>query len=116
VTKKRSKWQRVQCSSCGGREQMQQREAKLIRSPRRREAGTTLGLLGRAPWQSCTRRRRYHRTADFYQPTGWSSPGAKKAVRIYWRVMITSIKMLLAIPLSIMAIGAFWLLWIIITL
>jgi hypothetical protein len=30
--------------------------------------------------------------------------------------MITGIKMLLAIPLTIMAIGAFWLLWTIITL
>jgi hypothetical protein len=30
--------------------------------------------------------------------------------------MITSIKMLLAIPLSIIALGAFWLLWTIIML
>ena len=62
-----------------------------------------------------TRRRRYYRTID-YQPSGWSSPGAKKIVRVYWRVMVTAIKMLLAIPLSLLAIGAFWLLWIIITI
>jgi hypothetical protein len=60
-----------------------------------------------------TRRRRYYR-AD-YQPSGWSLPVARKAVRVYWRVMVTIIKMLLAVPLSIVAIGAFWLLWIIIT-
>jgi hypothetical protein len=62
-----------------------------------------------------TRRWRYYRTVDVYRPSGWRSPAAKKAVRIYWRVMITIIKMLLAVPLSIVAIGAFWLLWIIIT-
>jgi hypothetical protein len=53
---------------------------------------------------------------DVYRPSGWNSPGAKKAGRIYWQVTITIIKMLLAIPLSIVAIGAFWLFWIIITL
>jgi hypothetical protein len=63
-----------------------------------------------------TRRRRYHRTVDIYQPSGWNSPVTKKIINIYWRVMITGIKMLLAIPLTIMAIGAFWLLWTIITL
>jgi hypothetical protein len=62
------------------------------------------------------RRYRRYRTFDVYQPSGWNSPVAKKAIRIYWRVTITIIKMLLAIPLSIMAIGAFWLLWTIITL
>jgi hypothetical protein len=61
------------------------------------------------------RRRRFYRTIDVYQPSGWNSPGAKKAVNIYWRVTITLIKALIAIPLSIMAIGAFWLLWIIVT-
>jgi hypothetical protein len=61
------------------------------------------------------RRRRYYRTID-YRPSGWSSPGARKAVGIYWRVTITIIKALIAIPLSILAIGAFWLLWVIITL
>src|SRR5438128_2439473 len=55
-----------------------------------------------------TRRWRYYRTFDAYQPSGWNSPVAKKIVRIYWRATITAIKMLIAIPLSIMAIGAFW--------
>jgi hypothetical protein len=59
------------------------------------------------------RRRRSYRTIDYYQPSGWSSPVARKAVRIYLRVTITIIKMLLAVPLSIIAIGAFWLLWVI---
>jgi hypothetical protein len=63
-----------------------------------------------------TRRWRYYRTIDYYQPSGWSSPVTKTIVRVYWRVTITAIKMLLAVPLSIMAIGAFWLLWIIVTL
>ena len=62
-----------------------------------------------------TRHRRYYRTIDV-RPSGWNSPGTKKVVRIYWRVTITLIKALLIIPLSIMAIGAFWLLWTIITL
>jgi len=62
-----------------------------------------------------TRRRRY-RIINVYPQSGWSSPGARKAVHIYWRVTITIIKILIAIPLSIMTIGAFWLLWIIITL
>jgi hypothetical protein len=61
-----------------------------------------------------TRRWRYHRT-DVYQPSGWGSPGARRAVDIYWRTTIAIIKMLLAIPLSIAAIGSFWLLWIIVT-
>jgi hypothetical protein len=63
-----------------------------------------------------TRRRRYYRTIDVYQPSGWNSPVAKKAVRIYWRVTITLIKMLISIPLAMMGIGAFWLLWVIINL
>jgi hypothetical protein len=42
-----------------------------------------------------TRRRRYYRTFDVYQPSGWNSPGVKKAIHIYWRVTITIIKMLL---------------------
>ena len=66
-------------------------------------------------WDWPPTRGRY-RTVDVYQPSGWNSPGAKKAVRIYWQVTITIIKMLVAIPLSIMAVGAFWLLWIIVTL
>ena len=57
----------------------------------------------------------YRPTID-YQPSGWNSPIAKKIIRGYWRVTITLIKALIAIPLSILAIAAFWLLWIIITL
>jgi hypothetical protein len=72
--------------------------------------------MKREEWDWPPRRRRYYRTFDVYQPSGWNSPGAKKAVSIYWRVTITIIKMLIAIPLSILAIGAFWLLWTIITL
>jgi hypothetical protein len=67
-------------------------------------------------WPPTRGRYRRYRTIDVYQPSGWNSPVVKKAVDIYWRVTITIIKMLLAIPLSIMAIGAFWLLWTIITL
>jgi hypothetical protein len=61
------------------------------------------------------RRWRYYRTFD-YQPNGWGSPVAKKAVRIYWRVTITLIKMLISVPLALAAIGAFWLLWTVVTL
>jgi hypothetical protein len=61
-------------------------------------------------------RYRTYSRFDVYQPSGWNSPVAKKAVSIYWRVTITIIKALLAISLSIMAVGAFWLLWTIITL
>ena len=67
-------------------------------------------------WDWPPRRRRgyfrAYRTFDVYQPSGWNSPGVKKAVSIYWRAMITIVKMLIAIPLAILAIGAFWLLWI----
>lgn len=63
-----------------------------------------------------TRRRRYYRTVDVYQPSGWNSPGVKKAIDIYWRVTITIIKVLLATYLSIMAFGASWLFWTVITL
>ena len=51
-----------------------------------------------------------------YHPSGWSSPVARKAVRIYFRVTLFIIKALISIPLAIAAIGAFWLLWVIITL
>jgi hypothetical protein len=61
-----------------------------------------------------TRRRRYYRTV--YQPSGWNSPVVKKIIDIYWRVMITIIKMLIAIPLSIMVIGGLWFLWVLFTL
>jgi hypothetical protein len=68
-------------------------------------------------WPPTRRRyRAYPRHFDVYQPSGWNSPGVKKAIHIYWRVMITIIKVLLAIPLSIMIIGGLWLLWTIITL
>jgi hypothetical protein len=63
-----------------------------------------------------TRRRRYYRTVDIYQPGGWNSPVTKKIIDIYWRVMITSIKVLLTILLTIMAFGASWLFWTVITL
>jgi hypothetical protein len=62
------------------------------------------------------RRRRFEQTIDVYQPTGWNSPGVRKAVRIYFRVTLFIIKALISIPLAIIAIGAFWLLWVIITL
>ena len=62
------------------------------------------------------RRHRFYRTIDVYQPTGWGSPGVKKAVDIYFRVTLFIIKALISIPLAIAAIGAFWLLWVIITL
>jgi hypothetical protein len=74
--------------------------------------------MKREEWDWPPRRGRYrYRTVfDVYQPSGWNSPIARKAVRIYWGVTITIVKMLLAIPLSMIAIGAFWLLWVIITL
>ena len=61
-----------------------------------------------------TRRRRYwaFRTRfDVYQSrSGWNSPAARIAVRIYWRITIGIIKTLLAMMLTAVAIGAFWLL------
>ena len=59
------------------------------------------------------RRQRFYRTIE-YQPRGWSSPGVRKAVDIYFRVTIFIIKMLISIPLALVGIGAFWMLWIII--
>jgi hypothetical protein len=67
-------------------------------------------------WPPTRRRWRYYRTIDVYQPSGWNSPGVKKAIGIYWRVTIVTIKILFSIALSIIAIGAFWLLWTIIAL
>jgi hypothetical protein len=58
------------------------------------------------------RRWRYYRTIDLYQPTGWNSPGVKTAIRVYWRTVVTIIKVMISVPLAIVAIGAFWLLWI----
>jgi hypothetical protein len=68
-------------------------------------------------WDWPPRRRRFRTRFDVYQPTsGWNAPFAKRAIHIYWRVTIGIIKAILAIVLSIVAIGAFWLLWIIVTL
>ena len=53
------------------------------------------------------RRRKFYRTITVYQPSHVYQP-------LFWRVMITIIKALLAIPLSILAIGSFWLIWILI--
>jgi hypothetical protein len=65
--------------------------------------------------RSRPRRRRFYRTID-YQPIGWGSPGVRKAARIYWLVTITAIKALVSIPLAILAVAAFWLLWVLVTL
>jgi hypothetical protein len=67
-------------------------------------------------WPPPRRGQRFYRTIDYYQPSGWNSPGVRKAVRIYLRVTVFVIKMLLAILLAILAIGAFWLLGVIISL
>jgi hypothetical protein len=61
-------------------------------------------------------RRTSYRTVDIYQHRGWASPVTKKIIDIYWRVTIASIKMLLIILLTIMAFGASWLFWTVITL
>jgi hypothetical protein len=60
------------------------------------------------------RRRYYHRIE--YQPSGWNSPVTRKIVDVYWRTTVVIIKMLISIPLALMAIGAFYLLWIIVGL
>jgi hypothetical protein len=74
----------------------------------------------REEWDWPPRKRRgYFRaysTFDVPEPTGWNSPWAKKAISIYWRVTITAIKMLLAIPLTIALIGSIWFLWVLVTL
>ena len=62
------------------------------------------------------RRRRYRGVINVYPRSGWGSPGVRKAVNIYWRVTITIIKMLIAIPLAIMTVGAFWLFFVLVTL
>jgi hypothetical protein len=61
------------------------------------------------------RRRPRRSRFDVYQPSGWNSPGVKRAARIYMRVMWTIFKVLLAIPLSIMVIGSIWLIWVLAT-
>jgi hypothetical protein len=58
-------------------------------------------------------RQRFYRTFD-YRPTGWGSPGVKKIIRVYFRVTLFIVKMLISIPLAIVAIGAFWLFGVII--
>jgi hypothetical protein len=71
-------------------------------------------------WPPTQGRYRRYRTVrsrfDIYQPKGWGSPIEKKIINIWWRVMITSIKVLLTIALTIMAFGASWLFWTLITL
>jgi ABC-type transport system involved in Fe-S cluster assembly fused permease/ATPase subunit len=57
-----------------------------------------------------------HRARRGLPITGWNSPGAKRVAHIYWRVMITIVKMLLAIPLTLMLLGSVWLLWFLVTL
>ena len=68
-------------------------------------------------WPPRQRRwRRFRETIDVYQPTGWASPRARKAVDIYCRVMITAVKMVVAVPLSLAVVGSIWLIWILLTL
>jgi hypothetical protein len=63
------------------------------------------------------RRRKFYRTIDYHRRgSGWNSPGVRKAVDIYWKTTVVIIKMLLAIPLSILAIGAWWLFGIIVAI
>jgi hypothetical protein len=67
-------------------------------------------------WPPTRRRRYYRRSFDTYQPSGWDWPIRKKIINIWWRVMMISIKVLLTIALTIMAFGASWLFWTVITL
>jgi hypothetical protein len=71
-------------------------------------------------WDWPPRRRRFRarvRTSfDIYQPSGWNSPLVKKAIDIYWRITIGIIKVMLAIVLTVVALGSFWLLWTLVTL
>ena len=64
--------------------------------------------------------RRHYRTGrsqfDVFEPSGWNSPVTKKAIHVYWVTMITIVKMAIAIPLTGMVIGAFWLIWVLLTL
>jgi hypothetical protein len=82
-----------------------------------RHAASSLSSMRREEWDWPPTRGRYriYSRFDVYQPSGWNSPGVKKAVHIYWRVMVAIFKVMFAIPLTIMAIGAFWLLWTIVT-
>jgi hypothetical protein len=68
-------------------------------------------------WPPTQRRKyyrspKYYRTIDMYQPSGWHSPGVTKAVDIYWRTIVTLVKMAIAVPLTIMLLGSLWLLWV----
>ena len=64
-----------------------------------------------------TRRwRHYPSRFDVYQPDSWGSPIERKIINIWWRVMMVSIKVLLTIALTIMAFGASWLFWTVLTL
>jgi len=56
---------------------------------------------------------------EFVQPprrTGWSSPTVTKIVRWYVAIVITIVKVLIAVPLTIMLLSSLWLLWTIVTL
>jgi hypothetical protein len=66
-------------------------------------------------WPPPVRRRRFYRTID-YRPSGWNSPVVKKIARIYWQTMVFIVKMLLAVPLSLMILGSIWMLWTIVML
>jgi hypothetical protein len=67
-------------------------------------------------WPPTRGRYRAYSRFDVYQPSGWGSPIEKKIINIWWRVMMISIKVLLTIALTIMAFGASWLFWTVITL
>jgi hypothetical protein len=62
------------------------------------------------------RRRGNYRASDIYQPSGWGSPIEKKIINIWWRVMIACIKVILITALTIIAFGASWLFWTVLTL
>jgi hypothetical protein len=66
-------------------------------------------------WPARGRYRRYRTIDAYHQPSGWNSPGAKKAINIYWQVTIGIIKALVAVPLSAMVVGSAWLIWILIS-
>jgi hypothetical protein len=53
---------------------------------------------------------------DIYQPSGWSSPITKKIINVYWAVMVTVVKMMVAVPLTAMVIGSVWLIWVLLRL
>jgi hypothetical protein len=81
----------------------------------RGEAGRGWARPGRARQGKDYRYRAYSRF-DVYQPSGWDWPIRKKIIDIWWRVMITTIKVLLTIALTIMAFGASWLIVTVLTL